>query len=71
VTTATESSVEPSSTTISSQSWCDCACTDATACRTTEARFHSGITTLTSGASPLPVSAGPAGTGTSTGGFSL
>ena len=49
VTTASESSVEPSSTTISSQSRWLCACTDSIAARTTVARFHSGITMLTSG----------------------
>ncbi len=59
VTTAMESSVEPSSTTTSSQSWWPCACTDSMAARTTVARFHSGITMLTSGWPSVPVSAGP------------
>ena len=59
VTTATESSVEPSSTTISSQSWWRCACTDSMAARTTVARFHSGITMLTSGWPSAPVNGGP------------
>ncbi len=41
--------MEPSSTTISSQSRKVCRCTDSIASRTTVARFHSGITMLTSG----------------------